>query len=195
MDYSFVFYHRSYYVCNYYIKLIKWPPIFDILVESPICSYMNLFIGTTFAFNNASTVGYRPSVMRVVKNDFLVFSDHCKTLVHSKHESYHLNSCLKKISSSKSKFVDAAVTYNLSAQTVGVPNEFNKNIIKTNCKPPTEGNSVPTNPLIQATPNVVIDLANPYNIGPKCNIMNNVKEAQSGVTISLNVSKMILIKY
>ncbi|KAH0466256.1 hypothetical protein IEQ34_006359 [Dendrobium chrysotoxum] len=185
MDYSLVFGHISYYVCSYYIKLLKWPPMFDILVESLICSYLDLFprTQTPLPVDIVSTVGSRPSVTGVLvelditkqypnsiwlgpkKYGYIkVFCDHCKTLGHSEHECYHLNPCLRKISSSKPKFVDATVVHDLSAQTIGVPNEINKNIIKTNCKPPTEGNSVPTNPLIQATPNVVIDLI--LNSGP-----------------------------
>ncbi|KAL0916949.1 hypothetical protein M5K25_014504 [Dendrobium thyrsiflorum] len=36
LDYSRVFYHRSYSVSNYYMKLIKWSPFVDIGVESSV---------------------------------------------------------------------------------------------------------------------------------------------------------------
>ncbi|KAL0911782.1 hypothetical protein M5K25_019946 [Dendrobium thyrsiflorum] len=85
LDYYKVFCHRSYFVNNCYMKLTKWSPLVDVGVESPIiliwvsfpnlCPYMfspcilfglGSIFGRLLKVDNATSVGSRPSVARVL---------------------------------------------------------------------------------------------------------------------------------
>ncbi|KAL0915877.1 hypothetical protein M5K25_013341 [Dendrobium thyrsiflorum] len=85
LDYCRVFAHRSYFINNCYMRLIKWSPSFDVDVESPVVpiwvSFPNLRphlfsprilqgLGTIFGrplkIDQATSVGSRPSVARIL---------------------------------------------------------------------------------------------------------------------------------
>ncbi|XP_028551955.1 uncharacterized protein LOC110104437 [Dendrobium catenatum] len=85
LDYYRVFTHRSYFVNNCYMKLVKWSPHFDVCVESPIIliwiSFPNLrphlfssrilqglgfIFGRPLKIDNATANGTRPSVACVL---------------------------------------------------------------------------------------------------------------------------------
>ncbi|KAL0926278.1 hypothetical protein M5K25_002494 [Dendrobium thyrsiflorum] len=85
LDYCRVFAHRSYFINNCYMRLIKWSPSFDVDVESPVVpiwvSFPNLrphlfsprillglgsIIGRPLKIAQATSVGSRPSVARIL---------------------------------------------------------------------------------------------------------------------------------
>ncbi|KAL0921471.1 hypothetical protein M5K25_008547 [Dendrobium thyrsiflorum] len=85
LDYSRIFAHRSYYVFNCYMKVIKWSPLFDISAESPIVLIwisfpelrphffsprillgMGSLFGRPLHIDNVTTMRSRPSVERVL---------------------------------------------------------------------------------------------------------------------------------
>ncbi|KAL0907645.1 hypothetical protein M5K25_022065 [Dendrobium thyrsiflorum] len=85
LDYCRVFAHRSYFINNCYMRLIKWSPSFDVDVESPVVpiwvSFPNLrphlfsprilqglgsIIGRPLKIDQATSVGSRPSVARIL---------------------------------------------------------------------------------------------------------------------------------
>ncbi|KAL0910208.1 hypothetical protein M5K25_021163 [Dendrobium thyrsiflorum] len=85
IDYSRVFCHRSYLVNNCFMKLTKWSPLLDVDVESPVIliwvSFPNLrphlfsprilhtlgsMFGRPLKVDNATSVGSRPSLVRVL---------------------------------------------------------------------------------------------------------------------------------
>ncbi|KAL0912845.1 hypothetical protein M5K25_016255 [Dendrobium thyrsiflorum] len=117
LDYGRVFVQRSYYVSNYFIKLIKWSCFFDILEESPILpiwlSFPDLhphffsprilhslgsLFGRLIQTDNATAVGSKPSVapilieLGITKN----FCSHFKALGHKKVECLILHPHLRK---------------------------------------------------------------------------------------------------
>ncbi|KAL0928179.1 hypothetical protein M5K25_000048 [Dendrobium thyrsiflorum] len=84
LDYCRVFAHRSYFINNCYMRLIKWSPSFDVEVESPIISIWVSFphlrphlfaprilhgLGSMFGrplkIDHATSTGSKPSVARV----------------------------------------------------------------------------------------------------------------------------------
>ncbi|KAL0912109.1 hypothetical protein M5K25_018059 [Dendrobium thyrsiflorum] len=85
LDYCRVFAHRSYFINNCYMRLIKWSPSFDVDVESPVVpiwvSFPNLrphlfspriiqglgsIIVRPLKIDQATSVGSRPSVARIL---------------------------------------------------------------------------------------------------------------------------------
>ncbi|KAL0926729.1 hypothetical protein M5K25_002974 [Dendrobium thyrsiflorum] len=85
LDYCRVFAHRSYFINNCYMRLIKLSPLFDVDVESPVVpiwvSFPNLrphlfsprillglgsIIGRHLKIDQATSVGSRPSVARIL---------------------------------------------------------------------------------------------------------------------------------
>ncbi|KAL0926292.1 hypothetical protein M5K25_002509 [Dendrobium thyrsiflorum] len=85
LDYCRVFSHRSYFVGNCYMKLVKWSPLLDIDIDSPSipiwASFPNLrlhlftphilfglgsLFGRPLRTDNATSNGLRPSVARVL---------------------------------------------------------------------------------------------------------------------------------
>ncbi|KAI0525021.1 hypothetical protein KFK09_004411 [Dendrobium nobile] len=85
LDYCRVFAHRSYFVSNCYMKLSKWSPSLDIDVDSPVIpiwiSFPNLrphlfasrilhglgsVFGKPLKTDNATSIGSRPSMARVL---------------------------------------------------------------------------------------------------------------------------------
>ncbi|KAL0909629.1 hypothetical protein M5K25_020515 [Dendrobium thyrsiflorum] len=85
LDYCRVFAHCSYFINNCYMRLIKWSPSFDVNVESPVVpiwvSFPNLrphlfsprilqglgsIIGRPLKIDQATSVGFRPSVARIL---------------------------------------------------------------------------------------------------------------------------------
>ncbi|KAL0928477.1 hypothetical protein M5K25_000361 [Dendrobium thyrsiflorum] len=85
LDYSRIFYHRSYLVNNYFMKITKWSPLLDISIESPVIpiwiSFPNLrphlfsprilhslgsMFGRPLKVDSATSVGSRPSLARVL---------------------------------------------------------------------------------------------------------------------------------
>ncbi|KAL0913285.1 hypothetical protein M5K25_016733 [Dendrobium thyrsiflorum] len=85
LDYCRVFCHRSYLVYNCYMKLIKWSPLLDVGVESPVIPIWVSFpqlrphlysprilyglasiFGKPLKIDTATSVGSRPSVARVL---------------------------------------------------------------------------------------------------------------------------------
>ncbi|KAL0927433.1 hypothetical protein M5K25_001601 [Dendrobium thyrsiflorum] len=92
LDYYRVFAHRSYFINNCYMRLIKWSPSFDVDVESPVVpiwvSFQNLRphlfsprillgLGSIFdcplKIDQATSVGSRPSIAHI-----LIELDVCK---------------------------------------------------------------------------------------------------------------------
>ncbi|KAL0911338.1 hypothetical protein M5K25_019472 [Dendrobium thyrsiflorum] len=85
LDYYRVFAHRSYFINNCYMRLIKWSPSFDVDVESPVVpiwvSFSNLrphlfsprilqglgsIFGRPLKIDQATSVGSRPFVARIL---------------------------------------------------------------------------------------------------------------------------------
>lgn len=85
LDFSRVFAHRSYYVFNCLMKLLKWSPKFDVKEESPIISIwisfpdlrphltthrilhvLGLIFGKPLQIDQAIAAGTRPSVAKVL---------------------------------------------------------------------------------------------------------------------------------
>ncbi|KAL0927042.1 hypothetical protein M5K25_001195 [Dendrobium thyrsiflorum] len=94
LDYSRVFAHRSYFVFGCFMKLIKWTSFLDISEESPIVPVWTVFpelsshlfsprilfdlgsiFGRPFHADNATIVGYRPFVARILV-ELNIFKSH-----------------------------------------------------------------------------------------------------------------------
>ncbi|KAL0915584.1 hypothetical protein M5K25_016012 [Dendrobium thyrsiflorum] len=135
LDYSRIFVHRSYFVFNCFMKIIKWSPFFDISAESPIVPIwisfpelrlhffcrrilhgLDSLFGRPLQIDNATTMGSRPSVVRVLVEldvtkqypssiwlgpENMVMSK--KMLGHKKADCFQLNPDLKKKKDVKAK--------------------------------------------------------------------------------------------
>ncbi|KAL0921149.1 hypothetical protein M5K25_008193 [Dendrobium thyrsiflorum] len=156
--------------------VIKWSPLFDISAESPIIliwiSFPKLqphffshrilhglgsLFGRPLQIDNATAMGSRPSVVRVlveidvtkqypasiwlgpkkygyvqkvVMDDFTEFCDHCKMLGHCKSQCYHLNPHLRKTNVVKAKTIEVDEPIN--------PNEIVSNQTLNICQTPSK---------------------------------------------------------
>ncbi|PKU82488.1 hypothetical protein MA16_Dca005493 [Dendrobium catenatum] len=107
LDYCRVFAHRSYFVNNCFMKLIKWSPTLDVEIESPVVPIWIYFpnlrphlfasrilhglgriFGNPLKIDNATSTGSRPSVARVLVEIDVSKKFHDKIWVGSKNSGY-----------------------------------------------------------------------------------------------------------